>query len=321
MVVGGPNSRKDYHIERGEVRTRGRIGGRFCVWPSFRILAYLTPRPLFSHLQEVFYMIEGDMVLEVYEQGKPRTIPIKEGEIFLLSSNTPHSPQRLAGTVGLVLERERLEGEIDGLRWYTPDASRILYEESFHCTDLGTQLKPVIERFFASECYKTGAPEREWEPLSQVTVDPTRVLGDPINIRQWAADNAKGKNVVLYGEGAPAPRDDHEYKVEVMTTRDPAWEGSAQAAEGAEGGEGGWVKPPKQGCEVFFYQLEGDSELSVKDFETGEVQSWPLPKSSVFLLPGTMRYGVRATFGEGGVCLVVSNKVTKPVAAASAAAS
>lgn len=32
----------------------------------------------------------------------------------------------------------------------------IIFEEWFYCEDLGTQLKPVIERFFASEAYKTG---------------------------------------------------------------------------------------------------------------------------------------------------------------------
>ena len=40
-----------------------------------------------------------------------------QGEVFCLPGRVPHSPQRLAGTVGLVIERERLPSEMDGMRW------------------------------------------------------------------------------------------------------------------------------------------------------------------------------------------------------------
>ena len=38
------------------------------------------------------------------------------------------------------------------------DSSDVLYQEWFHCADLGTQLPPVMARFFASDDYKTGPP-------------------------------------------------------------------------------------------------------------------------------------------------------------------
>ncbi len=38
------------------------------------------------------------------------------------------------------------------------DTTAPLWEEWFHCHDLGTQLGPVIKRYFASEEYKTGTP-------------------------------------------------------------------------------------------------------------------------------------------------------------------
>jgi len=36
--------------------------------------------------------------------------------MFLLPARIPHSPQRIADTVGLVIERLRAPSEIDGLR-------------------------------------------------------------------------------------------------------------------------------------------------------------------------------------------------------------
>lgn len=245
-------------------------------------------------------MLEGDMCLEIYEGGKPRSVVIREGEIFLLAGNIPHSPQRKAGTVGLVLERERAPGEIDGLRWYTPDASRILYEESFHCTDLGVQLKPVIERFFASDCCKSGVPERDFEAASPVAVDPHRRVGDPINLRAWVAEHAAAGNVVLYGPGATdADRAAHEYCIEVKTARDAAWEGSSSDS----------FITPAAGKEVLFYQLDGTSQLRVRDSSSGTVHEWPLGPDSMFLLPATGTYSVQARFAEGGLCLVATNSV------------
>lgn len=122
MVVGGPNTRKDYHIDPG---------------PEF------------------FYQIEGDMTLRIVEDGVPRDVEIREGEIFLLPENVPHSPQRRADTVGLVVERKRLPGEEDGLRWYCDSCNHILHEEFFALEDIVTQLRGAIERFYADEAART----------------------------------------------------------------------------------------------------------------------------------------------------------------------
>ena len=126
MVVGGPNSRTDYHINSGE---------------------------------EFFYQIEGDINLRVIEDGKTRDVPIKEGEIFLLPPNVPHSPRRPANTIGLVIERKRQEGEQDGFVWLCENCDEKLYEEHFHLTDIVKQFPPIFERFYNSEnstCKKCG---------------------------------------------------------------------------------------------------------------------------------------------------------------------
>lgn len=118
MVVGGPNSRTDYHVNGGE---------------------------------EFFYQVEGDMVLKVIDEGKPMDLPIREGEIFLLPPNTPHSPRRPANTVGLVIERKRNKGELDGFIWHCEKCGEKLYEEFFQLENIVTQFPPIFERFYASE--------------------------------------------------------------------------------------------------------------------------------------------------------------------------
>jgi len=122
MVVGGPNSRKDYHYNEGE---------------------------------EFFYQIEGDIVLKIIEDGKPVDVPIKEGEIFLLPPKVPHSPRRPANTIGLVIERYRKEGERDGFIWHCENCGEKLYEEYADVTDIVNQLPPIMERFWSNPEHTT----------------------------------------------------------------------------------------------------------------------------------------------------------------------
>lgn len=122
MVVGGPNTRSDFHIDPAE---------------------------------EFFYMLEGDMVLRVREDGKLKDVEIKEGEIFLLPAMVPHSPQRRADTVGLVVERRRNAGEIDGFAWYCEDCGETLYEEQLELKDIVKELPPIFGRFYADDANLT----------------------------------------------------------------------------------------------------------------------------------------------------------------------
>ncbi|GAB3332967.1 3-hydroxyanthranilate 3,4-dioxygenase [Marilutibacter aestuarii] len=117
MVVGGPNQRTDYHWDEGP---------------------------------EWFYQVEGEMVLRIQEDGAVRDIPIRAGEIFLLPPRVPHSPQRMAGSVGLVVERRRLPHEDDGLLWYCERCNHLLFEEYFHLRDIEQDFPPVFERFYRS---------------------------------------------------------------------------------------------------------------------------------------------------------------------------
>lgn len=122
MAVGGPNARTDFHVNQSE---------------------------------EFFFQIEGSMFLRTFnKEGKFHDIHMQAGDIFLLPPNTPHSPQRAAGSVGLVIERKRREGEIDGLQWYCEKCQTKLYEEFFKLTNIETQFPEVFERYYSSSHLK-----------------------------------------------------------------------------------------------------------------------------------------------------------------------
>jgi len=122
QVVGGPNSRKDFHFDEGE---------------------------------EFFYQIEGDILVKIQEDGKSVDVPIREGEIFLLPPRVPHNPIRGANTIGMVIERKRRNGEKDGLLWFCENCNAKLYEEYFELQDITTQFQGVFKRFYVSEDLRT----------------------------------------------------------------------------------------------------------------------------------------------------------------------
>lgn len=122
MVVGGPNGRRDYHWEEG---------------PEF------------------FYQLEGEMELRLMVDGEPQVHPIKEGEIFLLPPEIPHSPVRFENSIGLVVECKRKGDEQDGLMWFCENCNHKLYEEYFPLRNIETDFQPVFERFFSSEELRT----------------------------------------------------------------------------------------------------------------------------------------------------------------------
>ena len=45
-----------------------------------------------------------------------------------------------------MIERKRSQDEMDGLRYYVDGTVSPLWEQWFHCYDLGIQLGPVIKR-------------------------------------------------------------------------------------------------------------------------------------------------------------------------------
>ena len=122
MVVGGPNNRKDYHLNQ-------------------------TP--------EFFYQIEGDIVLKVIDDSEMKDVHIREGEVFYLPPNVPHSPQRGPNTVGLVIEYKREEGMEDGLAWFCENCHYELYREPFDLVNIETDMPVIFDKYYSDETKRT----------------------------------------------------------------------------------------------------------------------------------------------------------------------
>ena len=122
MVVGGPNSRKDYHYNEGE---------------------------------EFFYQLEGDITVRIQENGKAVDVPIREGDVFLLPPKVPHNPMRGADSIGLVIERRRKADEKDGLLWFCENCNHKLYEAYFPLKSIENDFQKVFAEFYGSEDLRT----------------------------------------------------------------------------------------------------------------------------------------------------------------------
>ncbi|CEF69114.1 3-hydroxyanthranilate 3,4-dioxygenase [Strongyloides ratti] len=172
FFVGGPNQRKDYHIEEGE---------------------------------EFFYQMKGDMVLKLILNGKPYDLVIPEGHIFMLPAKMEHSPQRFENTLGMVIERERLETEFDCVRYFTSDeCDSILFERWFHLKDVVKDLPPIIKEFMESEekkNMKVGEKSFLCQPKYNVVCQD---IEKPQNIfqliKKYENDLENGKEIVLFGK-------------------------------------------------------------------------------------------------------------------------
>ena len=67
------------------------------------------------------------------------------------------APQRMAGGVGLVIERARVAGEKDGLQWYCDTCNHQLYDERFVLKSIEKDFPPVFDRFFSDVQKRTCA--------------------------------------------------------------------------------------------------------------------------------------------------------------------
>lgn len=118
MLLGGPNKRRDFHVDPSE---------------------------------ELFYQLKGNCYVEVINpEGKREIVTVSEGEMFLLPAYVPHSPHRVADSIGLVIERNRGEGELEDFVWFCDHCDHELHRIRIQLTNIETQVKQAIDGFNGS---------------------------------------------------------------------------------------------------------------------------------------------------------------------------
>ncbi len=123
MILRGPNTRLDFHIEPGD---------------------------------EFFYQIEGDMELHLKPEGeRRRVVKIKEGEIFVCPGGLPHSPRRFEDTWGLVIERKRKEKEKEEFAWFCENCDELVLSRVVSQGDIPAQVSSVYREFNGSDKLRT----------------------------------------------------------------------------------------------------------------------------------------------------------------------
>jgi len=112
-------------------------------------------------VEEFFYQLKGNMVLKVGDNGNFYDVPIKEGDVFLLPAHVRHSPQRPAGSIGLVVEPQRYDDELDGFEWYCFECGALVHRVELKVKHLVKDLPPLYEAFYANDaarkCKNCGA--------------------------------------------------------------------------------------------------------------------------------------------------------------------
>lgn len=123
MIVAGPNARKDYH---------------------------------YNETEELFYQLEGNIEVHIQEEGEKKTMKLGPGDMYLHPAKVPHSPVRHAGSIGLVIERKRVDLDAeDGLLWHCDHCNNKLYEVRFKLEDIEKDFLKHFKHFYQSKDLRT----------------------------------------------------------------------------------------------------------------------------------------------------------------------
>lgn len=216
--------------------------------------------------------------------------------MWLLPGQIPHNPQREADSIGFVFERERQLHEMDAMQWFGDPASlKLRYREWFHCHNLGTQLKPVIERYFELEdqCAKENKTDLGVKGLDVDTastptpIRDTVVPGEPFHLMDHLSTLGIGDSHRIV---------DSEFVMDayIGPCEHPLTHGLCDDDGGVP-------------TEAFVYQLEGEGIIleadSTKTFTGGDIALVSEPVNA------------RIRLGAGAMAVTVSNRVSRKLSA------
>jgi len=123
MIVAGPNARKDYH---------------------------------YNETEELFYQLEGEIEVHIQENGTKKTMKLGPGDMYLHPAKVPHSPVRHPGSIGLVIERKRVDiAAEDGLLWFCDHCNTKLHEVYFKLHDIEKDFLKHFKDFYGNKSLRT----------------------------------------------------------------------------------------------------------------------------------------------------------------------
>jgi len=133
---------KNFNLKQWVDENRGDWGQRRTIWEDSDFIAFVTRGPNSRtdfHINpgdEIFYQLEGELNLHyMTPEQKHEIAVIKDGELFLLPANVPHSPRRDEGSWTFVIERRRRPDEQDRFVWYCEKCGTKLYETTIRFDD------------------------------------------------------------------------------------------------------------------------------------------------------------------------------------------
>ena len=76
--------------------------------------------------------------------------PVGNQQVFLLPGHVRHSSQRPeAGSVGLVVEKVRPQGVIDGFEWFCPGCHALVHRVEVNVKNVVQDLPPLFDAFYS----------------------------------------------------------------------------------------------------------------------------------------------------------------------------
>ncbi|KAA1247578.1 3-hydroxyanthranilate 3,4-dioxygenase [Aquimarina sp. RZ0] len=123
MIVAGPNARKDYH---------------------------------YNETEELFYQLEGEIEVHIQEGGEKKTMLLGPGDMYLHPAKVPHSPVRHKDSIGLVIERKRVDLDAqDGLLWFCDHCNTKLHDVYFKLHDIEKDFLKHFKDFYGNKLLRT----------------------------------------------------------------------------------------------------------------------------------------------------------------------
>lgn len=120
--VSGANSRNDFHVNPGD---------------------------------EIFFQLVGEIRVDLQIEGKRVINRVAPGDVLLVPAGVPHAPRRPEGSWGLIVERQRQPGELDGFAWHCESCNEKLHSVEFQLADIEQQFADMLREVDADEAKRT----------------------------------------------------------------------------------------------------------------------------------------------------------------------